>query len=207
MNLSQAVIARSDQLNADDLVSGPRTFTVKEVRRGDSEQPVAIELVEFPGRPFKPSKTVLRILAFVWGEETDDWPQPARFTLFRDADVKWAGQAIGGIRVSHMSHMKKQIKIALAESKGKKTLHTVEPLPDAPPPKDWAAVVATAQGLTDADALMQLWSAEGVGNAPADVQEVIKARGQALRAAAETSEPDNSDVAANDPSLPLDGDA
>jgi hypothetical protein len=75
MNLSQAVIARSDQLNADDLVSGPRTFTVSEVRRGDAEQPVAIELAEFPDRPFKPSKTVLRILAHAWGEETDDWPE------------------------------------------------------------------------------------------------------------------------------------
>ena len=134
MNLSQATLARSDQLNADDLVGGPRTFTVKEVRRGDNEQPVAIVLEEFPpGRPFKPSKTVLRILSHVWGEETDDWPERPRFTLYRDAKVKWAGVEIGGIRVSHMSHIDKPVKIALAESKGKKTLHVVEPLPaDAP---------------------------------------------------------------------------
>jgi hypothetical protein len=141
MNLSQAVIARSDQLNADDLVSGPRTFTVSGVRRGDAEQPVAIELAEFPGRPFKPSKTVLRILAFGWGEETDDWPENARFTLYRDAKVRWAGQEIGGIRVSHMSGLKSPIKIALAESKGKKSLHVVEPLPDAPAADPNAALI------------------------------------------------------------------
>lgn len=160
MNLSQAVIARSDQLNADDLVSGPRTFTVAGVRRGDAEQPVAIELTEFPGRPFKPSKTVLRILAHAWGEETDDWPQGARFTLYRDEKVKWAGQEIGGIRVSHMSHLDKPIKIALAESKGKKTLHTVLPLPDAPkpPPEPTAEEVAAC---TDVAALGAMWKRSG----------------------------------------------
>jgi len=135
MNLSQAILARSDQLNADDLVGGPRTFTVADVRRGDADQPVAIVLEEFPAsRPFKPSKTVLRLLSHVWGEETDDWPERPRFTLYRDAKVKWAGQEIGGIRVSHMSHIKEPVKIALAESKGKKSLHVVQPLPDAPPP-------------------------------------------------------------------------
>ena len=134
MNLSQAIIAKSDQLNADDLISGPRTFTVKEVRRGDSDQPVAIVLAEFPDkRPFKPSKTVLRILAHGWGEETDDWPENPRFTLYCDAKVKWAGQEVGGIRVSHMSHIDGPIKVALSESKGKKRLWTVNPLPaDAP---------------------------------------------------------------------------
>jgi hypothetical protein len=134
MNLSQVTLAKSDQLNADDLIGGPRTFTVAEVRRGDSEQPVAIVLEEFPAnRPFKPSKTVLRVLSYVWGEETDDWPERPRFTLYRDAKVKWAGQEIGGIRVSHMSHITEPKKIALAESKGKKSLHVVQPLPDAAP--------------------------------------------------------------------------
>jgi hypothetical protein len=32
-----------------------------------------------------------------------------------------------------MSHISAPVKIALAESKGKKTLHVVEPLPDAVP--------------------------------------------------------------------------
>lgn len=148
MNLSQATLARSDQLNADDLVGGPRTFTVAEVRRGDNEQPVAIVLEEYPAnRPFKPSKTVLRLLSHVWGEETDDWPERPRFTLYRDAKVKWAGQEIGGIRVSHMSHIDKPVKIALAESKGKKSLIVVEPLPDdapASPPVDEETVARLA---------------------------------------------------------------
>ena len=65
MNLSQATQARSDQLNSDDLIAGPRTFTVGPVRSGNAEQPVVIELLENPGRPFKPSKTALRVLAYI----------------------------------------------------------------------------------------------------------------------------------------------
>ena len=85
-------------------------------------------LAEFPDkRPFKPSKTVLRLLAYAWGEETDDWPESPRLTLYRDEKVKWAGQEIGGIRVSHMSHIEKPLKVALAESKGKKSLHARRP--------------------------------------------------------------------------------
>jgi hypothetical protein len=134
MDLSQTIVARSDQLNADDLLSGPRTFTITDVRRGDPEQPVSIVLAEFPpNRPFKPSKTVLRILVHAWGKETDDWPEKPRMTLYRDDKVKWAGQEIGGIRVSHLSHIDNRLKVALAESKGKKTLHVVDPLPDSAP--------------------------------------------------------------------------
>lgn len=133
MDLATAIVAKSDQLNADDLISGPRTFTVAEVRQGDADQPVSIFLAEWPGnRPFKPSKTVTRILVSAWGANTDDWPVNARMTLFRDATVKWAGQQVGGIRVSHLSHIDKPLKLALAESKGKKTLHTIQPLPDPP---------------------------------------------------------------------------
>jgi len=134
MDLTQSILAKSDQLNADDLLSGPRTFTVTEVRRGDDDQPVSIVLAEFPAnRPFKPSKTVVRILAYAWGKETDNWPESPRMTLYRDDKVKWAGQEIGGIRISHLSHIDKRIKVALAESKGKKSLHMIDPLPaDAP---------------------------------------------------------------------------
>ena len=55
MDLTDTIIPRSDQMNAEDLLTGPRTFTIMEVRKSDStEQPVDIVLVEFPpGRPFK----------------------------------------------------------------------------------------------------------------------------------------------------------
>lgn len=135
MDLSKTIIAKSDQLNADDLLTGPRTFTVVEVKPGSEEQPVSIVLAEWPrNRPFKPSKTVQRILAYCWGAETDDWPPGAQMTLYRDEKVKWAGEEVGGIRVSHLSHIKGVQKVALQESKHKKSLHTIQPLANAPAP-------------------------------------------------------------------------
>lgn len=133
MDLTQAIIAKSDQLNASDLISGPRTFTIHEVREGNQDQPCQIFLTEWPGRPFKPSKTVMRILVHAWGKETDDWPQGARMTLFRDPSAKWAGEEVGGIRVSHLSHIAERFKIALRESQKKSVLYTIDLLSDAAP--------------------------------------------------------------------------
>lgn len=157
MDLSKTIIAKSDQLNADDLIGGPRTFTVTEVRPGSEEQPVSIVLAEWPrNRPFKPSKTVTRILAYCWGTETDDWPEGAQMTLFRDERVKWAGEEVGGIRVSHLSHINGRQKIALQESKHKKSLHTIDPLPDAPTQKP-ALTPDMIACCTDRDQITRWW--------------------------------------------------
>lgn len=146
MDLTQAIIAKSDQLNASDLISGPRTFTIHEVREGNSDQPCQIFLVEWPGRPFKPSKTVMRILVHAWGKETDDWPPGARMTLFRDPTAKWAGEEVGGIRVSHLSHIDGQFKIALRESQKKSVLYTVDPLTMDPTQARINALIAEYDG-------------------------------------------------------------
>jgi hypothetical protein len=163
MDLSKTIIAKSDQLNADDLLTGPRTFTVVEVREGSEEQPVNIVLAEWPrNRPFKPSKTVQRILAYCWGAETDDWPPGARMTLYRDEKVKWAGEEIGGIRVSHLSHIDGPQKVALQESKHKKSLHTIRPLvDDAPTPAPAEPTAEEVAACTDKAELKAMWKRSG----------------------------------------------
>ena len=133
MDITETTAPKSDQQNYEDYIGGPKTVTISEVKRGSAEQPVEIHLVEFPGRPFKPSKTVRRIIVKAWGPETDVYAG-RQMTLYGDPSVKWAGQAVGGIRVSHLSHIDKPIKLMLAESKGKRTSHTVQPLPDTPAP-------------------------------------------------------------------------
>lgn len=162
MNISKAILAKSDQLNSSDLIGGPQTVTIAEMREGNSDQPVQIHLVEWPGRPFKPSKTVLRILDYAWGEETDDWPQGARMTVFRDPTAKWAGEEVGGIRVSHLSHITERFKIALRESQKKSVLYTVDPLPDAtapiePTPDELAAQVASGIDDSTTEAEIREW--------------------------------------------------
>lgn len=129
MDLTDTIVPKSDQLNAEDLLTGPRTFTVADVKKGSAEQPVDIHLVEFPGRPFRPSKTVRRILVAAWGPNADAYAG-RRMTLYRDPAVKFGGMDVGGIRVSHLSHIDKPLSVALTVTRGKRQPYTVQPLAD-----------------------------------------------------------------------------
>jgi hypothetical protein len=164
MDLTDTIIPRSDQLNAEDLLTGPRTFTITEVRKGSAEQPVDIHLAEFPGRPFKPSKTVRRILVSAWGPDAATYAG-RRMTLYRDPAVRFGGMDVGGIRVSHLSHIPKALTLVLAVSKGKRAPYVVKPLEDEPPRTFDTANIADAQlkalgaglarlGITDRDAML-----------------------------------------------------
>lgn len=128
MDLTESIAPKSDQLNAEDLLSGPRTVQVEGVTKGSAEQPVNIHLVEFPGRPFRPSKTVRRILVAAWGPEASAYVG-RRMTLYRDPAVRFGGQDVGGIRVSHLSHIEQRLTLALTVTRGKRAPYVVEPLP------------------------------------------------------------------------------
>lgn len=141
MDISKAIEPKSDQLNASDLILGPQTFTIEKVNEGSSEQPVNIHLVELEKRPYRPSKTMLRVIASQWGQHTQAWAGK-RLTLFRNPAVKWAGKEIGGIQVSHMSHIPKKFTIVLPVSQGVTGSYTVQPLPDAAPRTEPAANTA-----------------------------------------------------------------
>lgn len=121
---------RSDQWNADDFVGGPRTFTIAGVKTGTAEQKYDIELVEGEGRSWRPPLTVLRLLVAGWGDDAKVWVG-RRVTLYRDPSIRFGKDAVGGIRVSHMSDLPddKPLKIALTESRGKRAMHIVDPLP------------------------------------------------------------------------------
>lgn len=149
MDLTDTVEPKSDQMNADDLLSGPRTFTITEVRRASSvEQPVDVYLAEFPkGRPFRPSKSMRRVMIAGWGKEAAVYAG-RRLTLYRDPEIKFAGEAVGGVRISHMSHIEKRLTLALTVTRGKRSPYVVDPLPnDAPtsPPVDESTVARLAE--------------------------------------------------------------
>ena len=152
MDISETTAPKSDQQNYEDYIGGPRTVTVEKVTKGSAEQPVEIHLVEFPGRPFKPSKTVRRLLVAAWGKDSDVYAG-RRMRLYGDPSVRFSGQEVGGIRVSHLSHIDKRLTITLTVSKGKRAPHIIEPLPDERP-EPTAEQVAE---MTDTDALKALW--------------------------------------------------
>lgn len=148
LDLTETIVAKSEQLNADDLMAGEQTFTVTRVTLVNSDQPVSIHLAEWP-QPFKPSKTVMRILVAAWGKDGEQYAG-RRMTLYRDPAVKWAGAEVGGIRVSALSHIAKPMKLMLQESKGKKTPHRIAVLEDAPTPPSQLNPTALAASIADA---------------------------------------------------------
>lgn len=127
-NLKDTIVAKSDQLNADDLIGSSITIKVKNVSRVDSnEQPISIHYDGDNGKPFKPCKTVRRILVFAWGENGKKWIG-REMELFNDQTVMYAGAKVGGIRVSKLSHIHSSITVSLSSSRGKKIQLTIHPL-------------------------------------------------------------------------------
>lgn len=128
-DLSKTIEAKSDQLNADDLMAGPRTIEITKVsaNQSSSEQPIAIGYRGDNGRTFYPCKTVRRLLVSVWGPNGNEYVGRS-VTLYRDPTVKWGGMEVGGIRISHMSHIDKPVTIALTATRGNKRPTTVQPL-------------------------------------------------------------------------------
>ena len=124
-DLQRATQAKSDQLNSCDILGGSLVAKIVDVKSGSSEQPVIIVIDSWP-QPWKPSKTSLRVLCACWGNEPQNWI--GRYAvLFCDETVKFGGEAIGGIRTSHLSHITGTKKVAVNTTRGKKGIQTIEP--------------------------------------------------------------------------------
>lgn len=120
MDLRDTIVPKSDQLNAEQLLGGPITVTVTDVRRGGGEeQPVVVHYDGQGGRPYKPCKSMRKILVFAWGPDGSQWVG-RRMTLFNRPDVKFGGEEVGGIRISHLSHIDQDIAVALTATRGRK---------------------------------------------------------------------------------------
>jgi hypothetical protein len=134
-DMTDTIIPRSDQINAEDILTGPVTITITGVTRGNTEQPVNMVTAEFgPGRPYKPSKTMRRVIVNAWGKETSAYVG-RRIRIYRDPEVKFGPDKVGGIKISHLSHIDKRLEIALTVTRGRRAQFAVDPLPDEPPPR------------------------------------------------------------------------
>lgn len=130
-DMKSAIEAKSDQLNSSDLVSGPITVTISRVTIASGEQPVSVFYAGDNGKPYKPCKSMARVMVHAWGADANNYSGRS-MTLYRDQNVKWGGMAIGGIRISHMSHVAGPITMSLAVTKGKWAPYSVQPLRENP---------------------------------------------------------------------------
>lgn len=129
IDMNNTIVPKTDQLNSDSLIGGPITITVTKVsaNEGSSEQPISIFYSGDDGRPFKPCKSMRRVLVTVWGRDAANYVGRS-MTLFRDPAVTWAGMAVGGIRISAMSNIDEPVTMALTASKQVRKPFTVRPL-------------------------------------------------------------------------------
>mgnify|MGYP006371113879 FL=1 len=175
-NLAESVKTKSDQLNADDLISGALTGRIIRITKGATpEQPVNIQLSCWHV-PWRPCKTERRVLIALWGEDLVAW-MGRMLRIQRDAMVAFGGENVGGVRIAGASHIKGEVSVMLNKSKGKKARRTVVEIPP----------IADAQ--TVAPILLPKWAEQG--NEPLtmeqaeEVEAIVKSAGVPIERVAE----------------------
>lgn len=134
IDMTETIKAKSDQLNGDDLISGTLTITITGVEKASTEQPIAVKYNGDNGKPYYPCKSMRRVMVQLWGVDASKYVGRS-MTLFRDAKVTWGGAEVGGIRISHMSHINGKQTMSLTASNKAKKPYIVLPLGDIAPPK------------------------------------------------------------------------
>lgn len=211
-DLAKTIAPKSDQLNADDLIAGPLTITIKGVKGSDDpDQPVAVAFEGDNGKPYKPCKSMRRVMVHCWGADGNTYAG-RRMTLYRDENVQFGGIKVGGIRISHLSHIDREMTMALTATRAKRTPYTVKPLraevkpgpqtsrDDRPPADDFPGDRDGAQdrmraAASQASDLSLDQRADGyakrIAEAPSTVKlKAIRAAGEKLRADLDQGDPE-----------------
>lgn len=126
--LSDTIVPKSDQLNADDLIVGPIDVSITGVRRGESkEQPINLD-IDGGRMPYRPCKSMRRVLIALWGDDGHVWIG-RRLRLYSDPSVMYGGVKVGGIRISHASHIDGKRSMMLTTTRSKRAEYVVHPMP------------------------------------------------------------------------------
>lgn len=129
IDMTTTVVPKSDQLNSDDLQASPRTIKITKVAADTSsaEQPIAIYFEGDNGKPYKPCKSMRRVMIHCWGKDGTKYTGRS-MTLYRDPKVQFGGLAVGGIRISHMTDIDGEQTMALTATRASRKPFTVKPL-------------------------------------------------------------------------------
>lgn len=129
IDMGKTIAPKSDQLNADDLIAGPMTITITRVSANpeSAEQPVSIYFEGDNGKPYKACKSMRRVMVAAWDRDASQYTGRS-MTLYRDPSVKFGGLEVGGIRISHMSHIDRPLTMALTSTRAQRKPYTVKPI-------------------------------------------------------------------------------
>jgi len=167
--LQKAMAPKSDQLNADDLVAGSMTININRVKvNASGEQLVSIFYEGDNGKPWKPSKGMMRIMAYAYTDDPDNWVGKT-VVLYRKEDVRFGKDVVGGIRISHMSHIDKPFKAVVTVSRGKREQQDIavysasqqsqpkQAQKVATPQREWATKIKAAVNY-GSEAVNEIWA-------------------------------------------------
>ena len=149
LDISGSVEPRSDQLNYDDVAANDLTITITDVKQGPPDQPVHLHNAEFPGRPYKPGKSMRRVLIAAWGTDAAQYVGK-RIQLFGDPTIRFGKEAVGGIRIRALSHIPGPLDVKLTVTRGKRENFTVTPLLTVNEVAAWLTEASTMDALKTA---------------------------------------------------------
>lgn len=181
VDIRKSIEAKSDRLNADDLMGGPITITIEDVKAGNAESPVAVYYNGCNGKPWYPCKSMRRALVAAWSDEGKSWIGKS-CTIYRDPEVIYGGVKVGGVRISAFSHIDNDMTLMLTEKRGKKTrfdFKKIEPAATVDVSGRIDAVIAAVNNAKTSDALEKMVSHDRfkqvVGAARGRADEIFKA--------------------------------
>jgi hypothetical protein len=94
----------------------------------DADQPISIHFEGDEKKPYKPCKSMRRVMVHCWGADGNTYTG-RRMTLVCDPNVVFGGIKVGGIRISHMSDIDRDRTMALTVTRAQRRPYTVHPLP------------------------------------------------------------------------------
>ena len=156
----QSLAAKSDQINNLDLVSGPVKVTIAGLSIKNADAQKWTMRLESNDKVYRPSLGMRRVIAEVWKLPPYNGKS---LTLYRDPDVKFGADTTGGIRISHMSHIDREIEVTVQVSKGRFKTYRICPLaaaPEAPKEPENALELAQAAADKGVDAFREWWTSE-----------------------------------------------
>jgi hypothetical protein len=159
---AESLMAKSDQINAADLVGGPITIKIAGLTVKNSEAQKWTMRLDGNEKFYRPCLGMRRLIAQIWGEPQNYAGRS--MTIYRDPDVKYSAKEVGGIRISHMSHIDGQQKISVPISRAAQKEYLVRPLTVAAPAPietpDAAYALARAAAANGKAAFTTWWQSD-----------------------------------------------
>jgi len=129
--IADMILAKSDQLNAEDLLGREMVIKITKVTKKDPKKPQPL-WINYEGddggkRPYKPCKGMIKIIFSMWGENESNYIGRS-LSLYRFEEAVYAGKEVGGLRLNGMSHIEKSFKVKITESRNKKVEYSIKKL-------------------------------------------------------------------------------